>query len=338
MLLLITNRNKVRMLCRGLVVLFALSLAWAAVCGDVLAAKGGHKIHQATFPSPEEGVAAFVAALKADDAGVLLAMFGPDASALISSGDAVADANAREHFLALYQEKNQLKQERPDRQVLEVGADSWPFPIPLVKAGGAWHFDTKAGKEEILNRRIGLNELHTIQACLAFVDAQREYASKPRGGDGVLEYAQKFASDPGKKNGLYWPAGEGEEESPLGPLVAAAKQEGYSKRGSPDTPVPYHGYLFKILTAQGRNASGGPCDYVVKGRMIGGFALVAYPAEYGASGVMTFIVNHQGDVYEKDLGRKTPSFAGAMKAFDPDKTWKKVDPKFLETPGKASAS
>lgn len=334
----IRNEKKARRVCRGFVVFFALSLAAAAHCGDGYAAGTKHKSRQMTFASPEEGVGAFLAALKADDAKALMAIFGPEGSRLISSGDAVSDRNARERFVALYQEKNQLKQEQPDKVVLEVGADSWPFPIPLVKAGGAWRFDTKAGKEEILDRRIGMNELRTIQTCLAYVDAQREYASKERDGDGVREYAQKFASDPGRKNGLYWEAGEGEAESPLGPLVAAAKQEGYTKRGSPGKPVPYHGYYYRILKAQGGNAPGGACDYVAKGRMIGGFALVAYPAEYGSSGIMTFMVNHQGEVYEKDLGRKTSSSARAMKTFDPDKTWRKVDPKYLEPSAAGSGS
>ena len=330
MLLLITDKDQNRKVRGGFAVLLALSLAAAVCCSDVLAAGTGQKSHQLTFSSPEEGIAAFVAALKANDAGVLMTIFGPDGSQLISSGDDVADRNSRERFLALYGEKNQVKTEQPGKAVLEVGADSWPFPIPLVKTGSAWRFDTKAGKEEILDRRIGLNELRTIQTCLAYVDAQREYASKDRNGDGVPEYAQKFVSAPGRKDGLYWESGEGGEVSPLGPLVAAAKQEGYTKRGSPDKPIPYHGYYFKILTAQGRNAPGGVCDYVVKGRMIGGFALVAYPAEYGASGIMTFIVNHQGDVYEKDLGRMTSSAARTMKVFDPDRTWKKVNPRYLE--------
>jgi len=182
-----------------------------------------------------------------------------------------------------------------------------------------------AGKEELLNRRIGRNELHTVKVCLAYVDAQREYALKDHDGDGLLEYAQKFSSTKGKKDGLYWEAKEGEEQSPIGPLTAQAVKEGCTGRKPGDNPVPYHGYFYKILKAQGKNAPGGAHDYLVKGNMIGGFALVAYPAEYGDSGVMTFIVNHDGVVYEKDLGKETAKIAGAMSKYDPDKTWKKAE-------------
>jgi len=205
---------------------------------------------------------------------------------------------------------------------LNVGNDDWPFAVPVVKKDALWRFDAKAGKEEILARRIGQNELSAIQFCLAYVDAQREYVSKDRDGDGLLEYAQKFASDKGKKNGLFWNTKEGEEQSPLGPIAAAAHKQGYRKKGA--NPQPFYGYYYRILQGQGKNAAGGAYDYTVKGNMIGGFALVAYPAKYASSGVMTFIVNHNGVVYEKDLGRNTEKTAQAMKRFDPDSTWKKA--------------
>jgi hypothetical protein len=208
--------------------------------------------------------------------------------------------------------------------VLQIGAEEWPFPIPIVKRGEKWSFDTGKGKEELINRRIGRNELNTIQTCLAYVDAQREYVVKDRDGDGLFEYAQKLRSDPGKKNGLYWEAKTSEGQSPLGPLFAAAQEKGYSKAAG-GKPVPYHGYYYRILTAQGKSAPDGAYDYLVRGNMIGGFALVAYPAKYGASGIMTFIVNHDGVVYQKDLGKKTEKAAQAMKVFNPDSTWKKVE-------------
>jgi hypothetical protein len=208
---------------------------------------------------------------------------------------------------------------------LVIGNHDWPFPIPIVRKGETWVFDTMAGKEEMLNRRIGRNELNTIQTCQAYVDSQREYALKDRDGDGLLEYAQKFRSTAGKKDGLYWQAMEGEEQSPLGEFAARAVKEGYTSKKPGDNPVPYHGYFYKILKAQGKNAPGGAYDYVVKGSMIGGFALVAYPAEYGNSGVMTFIVNHDGVVYEKDLGKDTAKIASTMTKYDPEKTWKKAE-------------
>lgn len=209
--------------------------------------------------------------------------------------------------------------------VLNIGEKDWPFPVPLVKKGGQWFFDTKAGKEEILNRRIGENELSTVQTLLAIVDAQREYAMNDRDNDGIREYAEKFGSDPGKRNGLYWETPSGEEPSPLGELVADARAEGYRRSGSKQGPIPFHGYYFRILTKQGKHSAGGAFDYVVNNNMIGGFAVVAYPAAYGSSGVMTFMVNHEGVVYEKNLGKNTATTARAMKWFDPDKTWKKVE-------------
>jgi hypothetical protein len=278
---------------------------------------------QKSFPSAEEAVKAAVAAATRDDNKDLLAIFGPGAKDLISSGDAVADKQRRERFLAAYKEKNRIAQEG-ENFVVMVGKDDWPFPIPLVKRGEGWVFDTAKGREEILNRRIGQNELAAIQVSLAYVDAQREYARKDRDGDGLVEYAQKVRSDAGKKNGLYWEAKTGEEVSPLGPFAVRAVKEGYGQSKPTDKPAPYHGYYYRILSAQGKNAPGGAYSYLVKDNMIGGFALVAYPAEYGNSGVMTFIINHDGKVFEKDLGKNTITLAGAMKEYNPDSTWTEV--------------
>jgi hypothetical protein len=277
------------------------------------------------FKSPEEAVKSLVDAVKANDTKELSAIFGPEGKEVISSGDEVADKARRERFVKAYEEVNKLVSETDKKVILVAGKEEWPFPIPIVKVGETWRFDTKAGKEELLDRRIGRNELNTIQTCLAYVDAQREYALKDWDGDGLLEYAQKFVSTPGKKDGLYWEVKEGDKQSPLGLLVARAVEVGYSPGKSKERPRPYYGYYYKILKTQGKNASGGAYDYVVKGQMIGGFALVAYPAQYGASGIMTFIINHDGIVYEKDLGKDTEKIAGAMTKFDPDKTWKKAD-------------
>jgi len=280
---------------------------------------------QKTFPSPEEAVRGLFDAVKGNDTKELLAIFGPSGKELISSGDEVADETGRDRFVQAYEEMNKLVKESDTKVILHVGNGDWPLPIPIVKRGESWRFDTKEGKEEILNRRIGRNELNTVQVCLAYVDAQREYARKDRDSDKVLEYAQKFRSTKGKKDGLYWEAGEGEEQSPLGDLFAKAVKEGYTQRKPGGRPQPYHGYYYRILKAQGKSAPGGAYDYAVKGKMIGGFALVAYPAEYGNSGIMTFIVNHDGVVYEKNLGKDTESIATAMAKFDPDETWKRAE-------------
>ncbi|MBS1127590.1 MAG: hypothetical protein H6Q93_1579, partial [Nitrospirae bacterium] len=291
-------------------------LAFSGLQADAAAKQKG-------FASAEEAVKAAMAAVKSDNNKEVLAIFGPEAKELIYSGDPVEDKQRRERFIHAYDQKNSLNKEG-DKMVLSVGEKDWPFPIPLVKKGNQWFFDTKAGKEEILNRRIGENELSTIQTMLAIVDAQREYAMKDLDGDGILEYAEKFRSDAGKKNGLYWITKEGEEPSPLGDLVAGARAEGYTKAGTKDKPMPLHGYYFRLLKAQGKNAAGGAFDYVVKGQMIGGFAVIASPAKYGNSGVMTFLVNHDGVVYQKDLGKNTEKAAKAIKKFDPDKTWVKA--------------
>ena len=291
-------------------------LAFSGLQADAAAKQKG-------FASAEEAVKVAVTAARNNDDKELIAIFGPSSKDLLFSGDAVEDKQRRERFLKAFDEKNSLVSEEGG-MILVVGANDWPFPIPLVKKGEVWSFDTNKGREEILNRRIGENELSTIQTMLAIVDAQREYAMKDLDGDGILEYAEKFRSDAGKKNGLYWITKEGEEPSPLGDLVAGARAEGYTKAGTKDKPMPLHGYYFRLVKAQGKNAAGGAFDYVVKGQMIGGFAVIASPAKYGNSGVMTFLVNHDGVVYQKDLGKNTEKAAKAIKKFDPDKTWVKA--------------
>jgi hypothetical protein len=289
--------------------------------GPLSAADAAGTTSQTTFKSPQDAVDALVTAIKADKTDTLVSILGPEGQKLASSGDPVADEAARTRFATAYDEGHELKQEGDARAILIVGKDDFPFPIPLVAKDGAWSFDTAAGAEEILNRRIGENELAAIEVMRAYVDAQREYAEADRDGKGD-QYARKFVSGEAKKDGLYWPTAAGEPDSPLGPLIADARAEGYAARSG--HPEPYHGYVFKILTAQGNNATGGARDYIVNGRMIGGFALVAAPAEYGNSGVMTFIVNHDGAVFQKDLGPDTVGLVTEMTAFDPDSTWSEV--------------
>ena len=275
---------------------------------------------QQSFKTPQEAVDALVNASRSADRKGVLTILGPAALDLVSSGDEVADAAARKRVLDAYETKHEVVMEGADKAVLMIGTEEWPFPIPLVRKDGTWRFDTAAGREEILFRRIGRNELSAIQACLAYADAQDEYAEKGVAGSGV--YAQRIVSSPGKKDGLYWPAQAGEGDSPLGELAAAATAEGYRVG---QQRIPYHGYYYKILTRQGPSAPGGDLDYVVRGKMIGGYALVAYPAQYLNSGVMTFLVNHKGIVYEKDLGPNTGAIVGGMTAFNPDGTWSRVE-------------
>lgn len=280
---------------------------------------------QEKFKSPEDAFSALIQATRTNDSTELLAIFGPKGKDIISSGDAVADSMARQRFVKAAGEA--VKFEKLDgKTVLPViGKDACSFPIPIVKTGRSWVFSTEEGRQEILNRRIGRNELNTIQVFLRYVDAQREYFGKDRDGSGVLQYAQRFRSNKGKKDGLYWEAGApGEEESPLGPLVARATEEGYTPRKPGEKRVPYHGYYFNILKSQGSKAPGGEMDYVVNGKMTAGFGLLAYPAQYGVSGIMTFAVNQQGIVYEKDLGPGTEEAAKAITKYDPDETWQKV--------------
>ena len=275
---------------------------------------------QQAYPSPEQAAAGLAAAVKTGTRSALIKVFGRNGADIIESGDDVADAEARQRFLSAYEAKHSIKAEGNKKATLLLGTDDFPFPIPLVNYNTGWEFDAAAGRREILYRRIGRNELNAIQTALAFVDAQNEYAEKDR-GNGAGVYAQRIVSTPGKKDGLFWR--DDSDPSPLGGLAAKASAEGYKASG--DQSEPYHGYYFRILTAQGPDAPGGALNYVVKGKMIGGFGLIAYPAEYGNSGVMTFVVNHAGTVYEKDLGKRTEAIAKRIYLFDPDQTWKKVD-------------
>lgn len=278
---------------------------------------------QKSFATPEEAVKTLVDAVRAGNVAAMLEVIGPKSKSWIFTGDKVSDAAEWKSFLEIYDKKNELKKEGEAKAVLVIG-DDWPFPAPLVKKGDKWSFDAEAGREETINRRVGRNELDTIQTMLAIVDAQREYAAKDADGNGFADYAIRFRSSPGKKDGLYWPVKEGEPRSPLGPLAAQAVREGYGKVANTGKPEPYNGYHYRMLTAQGKDAPGGAYDYLVKGKLFGGFAIVAWPASYGNSGVKTFIVNHDGVVHEKDLGPGTAEQAGKMKSYNPDKTWSKV--------------
>ena len=278
---------------------------------------------QTTFAAPEDAVAALVQAIKAHDVAALRAVLG-NAPGALTSGDRVADRTLGEKFLAAYEQKHAIAKDG-DRATLTLGNDDFPFAFPLVKAGDKWRFDTAAGKDELLARRIGENELYVINVLKAIVDAQQEYASADRDGDGVFTYARKFVSSKGKHDGLYWPTKAGEPPSPLGNLVAQASGEGYkAKEGE---RMPYHGYYFRMLHGQGKDAAGGALDYVVRGRSIGGFAVLAWPAKYGSSGVMSFMVNQDGKVFQSDLGPGTQAKASAIKRFDPGKGWSPVDAK-----------
>lgn len=293
----------------------ALALALA---GPVIASAAP----QQTFASPEAAVDALMAAFKADSDAELLAIFGDEYKDLVVHSDRAADSANRARIYASMQTLRVLRESGPDRRILLIGAEAWPVPIPLVRMGERWRFASEEGADEILNRQIGANELAAIQVLRAFVDAQRAYASRDRDGDGVLQYARKLASTPGKQDGLYWTAQPGEEPSPFGPLIAesAAYLKGHA------VGDPYRGYRFRILTRQGKNAPGGAFDYLIHGRLIAGFAMVAYPAEWGHTGVMSFIVNQNGQVYEKNLGKDSAALGAKMTAFDPGAGWTPVAP------------
>jgi hypothetical protein len=297
--------------------LVALTLAFPSNAGDT--AKTARK-----FPSPEEAVAALRLATINADANALRDILGP-ASEDLQNPDRIQATNELKTFSAALIQTNHLVHLSDQLVVLEVGDDLWPFPVPIARKDGGWFFDTDTGKDELLNRRIGKNELAILRVMRAYVDAQREYASSDHDGDGILEYAQRLVGSVGKEDGLYWPPDLNGQLSPLGPLVAYAQPEGYSlELRDEETEVergPYHGYYFKILMRQGKHAPGGKYDYVINGNMIAGFALIAWPAEYGTSGVMTFIVNQQSRVYQKDLGPKTSKLAGKMDAYDPAPSW-----------------
>ncbi len=276
---------------------------------------------QKTFASPAEASAAFFAAAKSGDQDALLAIFGKDAKDILFSGDAVKDNNSLQDFVAAYSQMNRWAKTKAGAQMLFTGADNHPFPIPLGQnPSGQWCFDTAAGKDEILARRIGDGELTAIAACGATVDAQLQYFSQTHDGDQVKQYAQRFGSDQGKQNGLYWAVAEGQPQSPLGTLGDFAKAVGYTATG--DKPQPFNGYYFQILTKQGDKAQGGAKDYVVNGKMTGGFAILAYPAEYRNSGIMTFIVGKDAVIYQKDLGENTADIARAMAEYNPGDGWR----------------
>ena len=298
-----------------------MNRALVLMMGALLCSAASGVAAQQAFKTPDEAASALVRAAEASDMKALVTVLGPDGEDVVASGDEVADAATREKFVAAYNAKHQITLEGDNKAIMVIGQEDFPLPIPIVRKDGMWRFDTAAGLDEILFRRIGKNELDAIQACLAYVDAQNEYAEKDRTGAGINTYAQRIISQPGKKDGLFWPASQGEEESPLGELVAEATAQGYRVGGG---RTPYHGYYFKILTKQGPAAPGGELDYIVNGKMIGGFALVAYPAEYRNSGVMTFIVNHTGDIFQKDLGPNTAKVAEQMTSYNPDATWQKV--------------
>lgn len=298
-----------RLLIAALFLFFSAAAAWAV------------ETEQKVFAAPEEAVQALVAALRQDDLQAMTAVLGPGSRELLSSGDEVADRRGREKFLQAYEQGHTLLQQSPDRMVLVLGSRNWTLPIPLARRGDAWGFDALEGKQEILNRRIGRNELHVIEVLHAYVTAQHEYATRDCKGDGRVEFARKLASSPDQRDGLYWEAREGEEESPFGPLIARATRKGY-----PDADLsPFQGYYFKTLTGQGSHAAGGAYSYMVQDRMLLGFALIAYPAEYGNSGIMTFMVNQVGTIYEKNLGKETKRLTEEIELFDPDPTWQRVE-------------
>jgi hypothetical protein len=305
---------------KSLFFVVTMMLIWVlAVAGRSLGPAPG----QRTFATPHQGARAVLTAAEADDVAALMRIFGSSAEEILHSGDAVQDNQNRERFVkrAKQSMKEKISPANPNYATVLIGADNFPFPVPLRRAGGRWYFNTEEGKKEILARRIGSNELDAIAGCKAFVEAEYDYASEDRNKNGVPEYARKLISSPGTRDGLFWP-GDESLQTQFAERVREAEEEGYRKQG--ETPIPYHGYYYRILTAQGPHARGGSLEYVHKGSMIGGFALVSWPAEYRVSGVKTFMVNQHGVIYEKDLGASTSEIAKAMKTFDPDPTWHRV--------------
>jgi Protein of unknown function (DUF2950) len=299
--------------------LFAVIAALAAPLGFAAVPKD-----QQSFATPEAAVQALVKAAQAKDSTALLKLLGPLGQPLIDSGDPVADKNARTQFLARYKAAHSLDKSVPASVTLEIGEDKFPFAIPVTLSDGRWYWNSAAGAEELINRRVGENELATIQSCLAYVDAQQEYYLRNVQKDPLQHYANKLISTAGRKDGLYWPAAASEPQSPLGEEFVAAQAEGYLKADAP-RGAPYHGYIYRMLTSQGPDAPGGAYDYAVNGELLGGFGLIAFPAEYGSTGVMTFIVNHDGVVYSRDLGPRTRDVAMGIVEFNPDSMWKKED-------------
>lgn len=284
----------------------------------------GSAAGQKSFPTAEAAARALLAAAQSNDIASLNLLFGDQGKEIVTSGDPVQDKNRRDLFVDLARRSMKVQPDsaNPGRMQILIGDDDFPFPVPLVKTGSEWTFDTVDGKRELLARRIGANELDAIDLCHKYVEAQFQFAAQDNDGSGVHQYAQRFISSPNKKDGLYWPAEEGSPTNPIADLVTQAAEEGYDTSG--EKPVPYHGYYFHILTGEGPLAKGGQKDYLTHGLMIGGFGLAAWPVEYGVSGIKSFLVNQMGTVYEKDLGNRTPVLAKAIKAFNPDATWKAV--------------
>lgn len=276
---------------------------------------------QNVYTTPEKAVDALIFASRHDHVTQLIKILGPDSAKLVNSGDDVADHESRARFVTAYDKAHKIEAQSEGVDILSVGDEEWPVPIPLVHDANGWRFDSNAGSNEILNRRIGRNELNVIEVCRAYVEAQREFAGQHALADGQKEYAQKFTSTEGAHDGLYWNVKDGESESPLGPLLASAAAEGYADTNALGQHEPYHGYYYKILKAQGENAAGGAMDYTKDGHMTGGFAMIAFPAKYGDSGVMSFIVNQNGIIYEKNLGPETIDIASALTLYDPDESW-----------------
>jgi hypothetical protein len=296
--------------------------AWLVVLGWSMGALAATvPLQQAQFTSAAQATAALISAMRGDQHAELLRILGPDSRALLYSGDRVADREAHLHLVAAYDVAHHLDGEAGGIATLVVGSEEWSWPIPIVRQGDRWHFDTAAGLQKIIDRRVGRNELNVIEVCRAYVDAQREYGSMSRIGNGAHEFAQRFTSSPGQQDGLYWPAPAGSGQSPLGPLVAQARAEGYTPNAGSDSHTPYHGYYYRILTRQGPHASGGARNYIVGGHMTGGFALLAYPATWGDSGITSFMVNQNGIVFEKNLGPDTAKLAPQITQFDPDLSW-----------------
>ena len=305
------------MITRLLRCLSVLPLALAATLPAAAQPATGQK----TFARSSEAATALIAAIRSGDQNQLIAVLGPDSKDLIDSGDPIADKKSRDNFLKMYDAKHSLVTDAPGYRSLVVGTSDYPLPIPIVRDGLVWYFDSKRGREEIINRRIGANELGAIAVCEGYFRAQTEYVM--RGHDGLPAgiYAQKISSTPGKHDGLYWPVAAGQKQSPLGPAIAASEAEGYTSAAG----EPYHGYLYKLLKAQGPNAEGGAKSYLVHGKLSGGFALIAYPASYGVSGIMTFLVDQSGIIYQKDLGDDTSNLAAKITEYNPDSSWAPVD-------------
>lgn len=304
-----------------------ISLGLALSCQPALA-----EASRKAFATPEAAAQALVDAVKSGNEKEMIAVLGPSLKEWIQSGDAVADKQVREKFIEAYEQKHSIDSSQTGASILVIGNDDFPFAIPLVKSDDHWRFDPERGKQEIIDRRVGRNELDTIQALLAVTDAQNDYATLDLDGKGVRQYAKKFISSPGKRDGLYWPTSESEPQSPLGEVAAEAAQAGYKPNAerNPDSMAPFHGYYFRMLTEQGEHAPGGAYPYVVSGRMIGGFAVIAWPAKYAVSGYKTFMVSHDQTVYEADLGTDTAETASGIRSFDPGKGWSKVELKATE--------